>query len=483
MASVNHSHSFPLRARGACSTLALSAFAALAVACSGTDSGGGSAGAAGTESGGGSVATGGSSAGSPTVAGAGSNVAGATSGGSTGSAGASAGAGGSTETIAGGAGASSGGDGGMSMGGSAAGGSAAGASGAGAPGSAGAGSTFPFKPSYILGADISWTLEDEAGGAKYADANGVKPIEEIMANNGFNFVRLRTFVCPSCPGGYSSQGFCDDKHTVIMAKRVKACGMGLFLDFHMADTWASLGTGASPSAQPSAWKGMTPTQMQQAAHDYTNKVVKELADAGATPDLVQIGNETNAGMSGIPISNWTDLSALIAAAIQGVKEVNPNIGIWVQNGRPRPDSAGGNNFDGWVDTYLGNKGTKLDIDGVCGSTYGTTNSGADWTQSFFYVIDTYKKPVFSCEYTVASPDNNAGQIINTKVMRGFANHMGLGSFIWEPTRYPAVNSNTLFTKSGNTFTTNAAMTAYPTLAKSYGLPVPSAKCEGSQYVY
>ena len=336
---------------------------------------------------------------------------------------------------------------------------------------------FPFNPSYIIGADISWTLEDEAGGAKYADASGVKPIEQILANKGFNYVRLRTFVCPSCAGGYNRQGFCDDKHTVIMAKRVKACGMGLLLDFHMSDTWVSLGTGASTSAQPSAWKGMSPTEMQAAAYKYTNMVVKELADAGVTPDMVQIGNETNAGMSGIPISNWTDLSALIAAGIKGVRDVNPKIQIWVQNGRPRPDSAGGSNFTGWVDTYLGSKGTKLDIDGVCGSTYGTTNAGDDWIESFSYILDTYKLPVLSCEYTVTAPDDKAGQLINTKVMRGFANKMGRGSFIWEPTRYPGVNSNTLFTKSGNTYTSNAAMDYYPTLAKSYGLPVPSGECE------
>jgi arabinogalactan endo-1,4-beta-galactosidase len=344
-------------------------------------------------------------------------------------------------------------------------------------GAAGSTGPFPFNPSYILGADISWTLEDEAGGAKYADANGVKPIEQILVDNGFNYVRLRTFVCPSCAGGYNRQGFCDDKHTVIMAKRVKACGMGLFLDFHMSDTWVSLGTGASTSAQPSAWKGMTPSEMQAAAYQYTNRVVKELADAGVTPDMVQIGNETNAGMSGIPISNWTDLSALIAAGIKGVRDVNPKIQIWVQNGRPRPDSAGGSNFTGWVDTYLGSKGTKLDIDGVCGSTYGTTNAGADWIESFSYILNKYKLPVLSCEYTVAAPDDKAGQLINTKVMRGFANQMGRGSFIWEPTRYPGVNQNTLFTKSGNTYTTNAAMNSYPALAKSYGLPVPSGQCK------
>ncbi len=427
----------------------------------------GHAGAATSGTAGTAASTGGSSS-----ATAGATSAGAESGGSNAVGGTQNGGGGASGSSGGSStlgGATSGGAGGSSTGGS----SAAGAGGA----------SFPFRPSYIIGADISWTLEDEAAGNNYADDTGVKPLEEIMANNGFNYIRLRTFVCPSCPGGYNSKGFCDDKHTVTMAKRVKACGMGILLDFHMADTWVSLGTGDTPSALPSAWKGMTPTQMQAAAHDYTRGVIQEMAAAGVTPDMVQIGNETNAGMDDVSINDWKDLSALIAAAIQGVKDINPNISIWVQNGRPRPDSAGGSNFDGWVDKYLGNSGTKLDIDGVCGSTYGTTNSGADWIESFSYVLDTYKKPVLSCEYTVASPDNNAGQIINTKVMRGFANHQGWGSFIWEPTRYPAVNQNTLFTKTGSTFKTNAAMTAYPALAKSYGLPVPSNKCVGSQYVY
>ena len=41
----------------------------------------------------------------------------------------------------------------------------------------------------------------------------------------------------------------------------------------------------------------------------------------------------------------------------------------------------------------------LRVDGICGSTYGTTNKGADWTQEFGYVINKYNKPVWSCEYT------------------------------------------------------------------------------------
>ena len=51
--------------------------------------------------------------------------------------------------------------------------------------------------------------------------------------------------------------------------------------------------------------------------------------------------------------------------------------------------------------------------------------------------------------------------------------MGRGSFLWEPHRYPGLNDGTLFDHSGTTFTANAAMAAYATLARSYGLPIPA----------
>ncbi|MDP9151843.1 MAG: arabinogalactan endo-1,4-beta-galactosidase [Myxococcota bacterium] len=328
---------------------------------------------------------------------------------------------------------------------------------------------FPFRPPFILGADITWTLEDEASGATHSDGVSVKPLEEIMANNGFNYIRLRTFVNPSAAGGYSRQGFGDTAHTITMAKRVKRCGMGLFLDFHMSDTWASIGA----QIMPSAWTGMTPTQMQTAAHDYVKGVLDQMVAAGVEPDMVQVGNETNSSMSGVPMSNWADFSGLVNAGIRAVRETDPRIIVWAQHGRPRPDG----NFEPWVDKYLsGTPAPKIDEDGICGSTYGTTANGTDWQQQFQYVIRKYNKPVMSCEYTDLAPDAPGGALING-VMHGFANGMGYGSFIWEPTRYPSVNgAGTLFSKTGNTYTTNAAMADYPKLAKSYGLPVPASVC-------
>ena len=342
---------------------------------------------------------------------------------------------------------------------------------AGAGGTAGGVGIFPFTPPYTLGADITWTLEDEAAGATYSDAGQVQPLEQIMAKYGFNYVRMRTFVNPSASGGYSpGKGFADIAHTITWAKRVKACGMGILLDFHMSDTWASIGV----QTVPAAWAGLSPAAMQQAAHDYVKASLAQMVAAGVKPDMVQIGNETNGKMSGVSISNWANFSGLVNAGIRAVRETDPKIIVIGQHGRPRPDG----NFEPWVDEYLAGS-PPVDVDGICGSTYGTTNNGADWTQEFGYVINKYDKPVWSCEYT-----NQRVDLING-VMRALPKTMGRGTFIWEPTRYPAINggatgsNSVLFDNSGGNggkYTTNAAIAHYATLAKSYGLPVPSGTC-------
>jgi arabinogalactan endo-1,4-beta-galactosidase len=344
---------------------------------------------------------------------------------------------------------------------------------------------FPFKPTYILGADISWETQREAEGYTYSDGTSTKTMTAIMAENGFNYIRLRTFVDPSASDGYSpGQDWCGQADTVTMAKRAKSCGLGVFVDFHMSDSWESLGTNGDPSTMALAWRSLSQTvpptpisasthytnNLYQAAHDYVAGVMQALVSAGAEPDMVQIGNETNTGMGGVPMSNWPAFSAFVNAGITAVRETDPRIIVWAQNGRPRPDSAGGSDFDGWVDDYLSGKTPHvpaIDEDGICGSTYGTTNNGVDWTTSFNYVLDTYKKPVMSCEYTDSSPNTPAGAIIN-RVMRAFPNGMGRGSFIWEPADY----GGKLFNLVGKVYTTDIAMTAYPPLAKSYGLPVP-----------
>src|SRR5256885_4866720 len=53
--------------------------------------------------------------------------------------------------------------------------------------------------SYILGADVSWLLEDEAAGAFYRDRGVRKDLLEILKSYNFNYIRARIFVNPGAP--------------------------------------------------------------------------------------------------------------------------------------------------------------------------------------------------------------------------------------------------------------------------------------------
>src|SRR5438876_3974024 len=90
-------------------------------------------------------------------------------------------------------------------------------------------------PAFIVGADISSVQAAEDRGVKYSDKGVQKDILTILKDHGFNYVRLRVFNDPTkaTPRDrpYSMQGYCDLPHTIAMAKRVKAAGIGLLIDF------------------------------------------------------------------------------------------------------------------------------------------------------------------------------------------------------------------------------------------------------------
>lgn len=243
-----------------------------------------------------------------------------------------------------------------------------------------------------------------------------------------------------------------------MARRVKACKMGLFLDFHMSDLWASIGE----QHVPSAWAGMSSSEMNAAAYAHVKDVLGQMVAAGVKPDMVQVGNENNSRMSGVSMSNWAAYSGLANAGTQAVRDTDPNIIVVVQHGRPRPDGG----FSSWADSYMTNT-PPIDLDWICGSTYGTTCDGCDWISEFGRVIDTYGVPVLSCEYT-----DNRRNLINP-IMRDFPNKMGRGTFLWEPSTY----DRPIFNRDGNIMTPNGSMDEYARLAESYGLPVPATPPE------
>lgn len=82
-------------------------------------------------------------------------------------------------------------------------------------------------------ADVSFTPQNEAGGAVYYDTDGgAAYIPDILVNHGISVGRLRIWHTPSAPG------WCNLANTVDMAKRLDLAGMKVLLDPHYSDTWA-----------------------------------------------------------------------------------------------------------------------------------------------------------------------------------------------------------------------------------------------------
>jgi arabinogalactan endo-1,4-beta-galactosidase len=278
------------------------------------------------------------------------------------------------------------------------------------------------KTPYILGADVSWLLEDEAQGATYWDRGQQKDLLAILKSYKFNYIRSRLFVNPGAPGGYASrreEAFCDLEHVKKFAQRIKQAGLGFLLSFHYGDTWTSPGK----QAKPSAWADLPFDKLVNAVHDWTHRAVKELIDSGTPPQMVSIGNETTSGML-FPdgrSSNFDKFAALINAGCLAVRELDPKIQISLHNHLGRDNNA----IRTWTDNFLQRK-TQFDIIGM--SCYGEARPG-DWERNFTDLASRYPNLSFmSMEYSYRKRELN-DLIFNA------ANEKGLGSFIWEPTRW------------------------------------------------
>ena len=298
----------------------------------------------------------------------------------------------------------------------------------------------------ILGADISFLPQLESRGMKFSD-NGTPgdPIE-IMKAHGFNYIRLRIFVNPENPKGYSpGKGFCDLAHTEAMAKRVKAAGMKFLLDFHYSDYWAD----PQQQNKPLAWANEDFPALKKSLYDYTVSVMTALKNQGTTPDMVQVGNEINHGMDWQDgeINNLDSLAQLIYSGVQGVRAVSPSTIIMLHI------ALGGQNAEArfFVDNMLARK-VPFDVIGLSyypkwhGTPEDLKNNMAD-------LATRYKQAVMVAEYSQLKQEVN-------DIAFTAPGKKALGSFIWEP-----ISSwEGIFDRDGKS---NAYMNVYPGIAKQY----------------
>ncbi|MFH9825309.1 arabinogalactan endo-beta-1,4-galactanase [Streptomyces bobili] len=304
----------------------------------------------------------------------------------------------------------------------------------------------------IKGADISSLPKSEAKGGVYRTASGTTgdPVT-ILKNAGMNYARLKVWVNPA--DGYNNKA-----RVLAAAKRVKAAGQKLLVDFHYSDTWADPGA----QSKPSAWAGHSYSQLKTDVYNHTYDVLNALKAQGTTADMVQVGNEINGGMlwNEGSTSNWGQLAGLLNSGYDAVKAVNSSTPVALH-------LAKGGDLTGtrwWFDSAVSN-GVKFDTIGLSfyGYWHGTL---ADFQTTLDDAAARYGKPVFvaetaypfrldsddsfeniidlSSELVAGYPATPAGQLawMNSvaSIVEAVPNGRGLGVFYWEAT-WTAVNGN------------------------------------------
>ncbi|MFE1439043.1 arabinogalactan endo-beta-1,4-galactanase [Streptomyces sp. NPDC058739] len=304
----------------------------------------------------------------------------------------------------------------------------------------------------IHGADISSLAKSEARGGVYRTASGTTgDAVTILRSAGMNYARLKVWVNPA--DGYNTR-----TQVLALAKRVKAQGMRLLVDFHYSDTWADPGA----QSKPAAWTGHTYSQLKTDVYNHTYDVLNALKAQGTTADMVQVGNEINGGMlwSEGSTSNWTQLAGLLNSGYSAVKAVSPSTLVALH-------LAKGGDLSGtrwWFDSAIAN-GVNFDAIGL--SCYGYWHGSLyDFQTTLDDAASRYGKPVFVAEtaypHRLGSDDSHedvidlTGELVSgypattagqtrwmndvASIVEAVPNGRGLGVFYWEAA-WTAVTGN------------------------------------------
>lgn len=306
----------------------------------------------------------------------------------------------------------------------------------------------------ILGADISSLKKSEDLGGIYKNADGTPgDALQILRDHGLNFARLRVWVDPA-------DGYHNKEKILVMAKRFKDLGIKLLVDFHYSDNWADPGK----QIKPEAWKEYDFQQLKQALYDHTFDVCSDLVAQGTPPDMVQIGNEINAGMlwpdgHTYDPPNWDNLAQLLTAGHDAVQACSPETQVMLHIAE-----GGDNDVARWWFDNITRKEVPFDVIGISYYPY-WHGSLAELQYNLNDISARYDKDVIVVEtaYAFTEQDNDGfANIANDElkvpqypytpegqrdmlrnvisVVRAVDDGRGIGVFYWDAT-WIAVEGN------------------------------------------
>jgi arabinogalactan endo-1,4-beta-galactosidase len=313
----------------------------------------------------------------------------------------------------------------------------------------------PHTAPQAIGHDLSFAIQEAAIGNTFTDRGRTALPEQILADHGASFVRLRLWLDP--PGGYSNLA-----SVLQMAQRAHAAGMRILLDFHYSDFWADPGTQNTPVA----WQGQDLATLAQTVRTYTRDVLAALHAQGTPADMVQIGNEIRNGMlwplgwadawSG---AGWDNLGTLLRAGAAGAADApgeTPRIVIHFDQGGDNAfsrvffdrvvaqgvpfDVIGLSYYPFWhgtitqLRTNIDDLATRYDRDVMIVETqYGWTLQNGDSLGDFLW-LDSQLVPGYP-----ASPGGQIGFVSDlVSALAAVPGGHGAGVFYWQPEWIPGV---------------------------------------------
>lgn len=331
-----------------------------------------------------------------------------------------------------------------------------------------------LRDDFAFGVDASMTQQVEQCGGVYFNKDGKEQdIFQILRKAGVNFVRFRLW---NKPYTKYNKAYGGGNNTVeldlALAKRAKAAGLNVMIDFHYSDFWAD----PDQQNRPKDWGTLDQDEIPNAIKEFTVKSLTTFKDAGIHVDAVQIGNEINNGMCGYEI-DWNDsetsynvMAEMLKSGIEGAKSV-------FSDTRTVIHLANGGNKEEFENFFVAMDNRQVDYD-IIGASYYPNLSGdlSELQANLDNVSQKTNKPVIIAEtswgfttdyneytanqYTTADEDvggyltseqaqaTEIRDIVN--ILSNVPNKKGLGIFYWEPGWLP-VNGAGWATKYGQAY--------------------------------
>lgn len=276
---------------------------------------------------------------------------------------------------------------------------------------------------FAKGADVSWITQMEKEGLVFRNKSGKQGecMQILKEDCAVNSIRLRVWVNPE-------DGWNNISDVLVKARRAKALGMRLMIDFHFSDTWADPGHQKTPKA----WESYNLEQLKQAMAAHVTEMLSALKAFGIAPEWVQIGNETRGGFM-YPLGsaeNGSNFAQLVNSGYDAVKAIFPEAKVIVH-------LDGGNNMRLYTYIFenLKKNGGKYDMIGM--SLYPGEDDWKDQANDVIANINTiwnnYGVPVMLCEIGFDYTQAEACRDCIAYLMRlGQTTGHFEGIFYWEP---------------------------------------------------